>query len=484
MSQRGDPPIHTAYDPLPTNEIGMTQPLDHIHFVTGKLAEHAVREQVEQMAKRVPFEFTIDVLPITVAALMTPKWLFRNYEIAPTAARVILPGSLAPHLNEIIDHYGTRIECGPRDIRDLPAFFGEKRKNRDGYGKSSIEIIAEINHAPRLTLQELSVVAMRYSQDGADVIDLGCSPGYQWSQVADAIHCLRDLGMRVSIDSFDPVEVSHACSAGAELVLSVNSTNRDAAVDWGCEVVAIPDVPDDKKSFCETIDFLSKRNIPFRLDPILEPIGLGFFDSLLRFADCKKENPDARMMMGIGNITELTDADSAGINVLLLGICQELQVESVLTTEVINWARSSVRECHLARQMMHFAIAHRVPPKHLEPNLVLLRDERVNQYSPAAIASMEAAIRDRNVRILNADGEIHALSAGVHARSHDPFEVMQQLLSSEMGATINPSHAFYLGYEMAKAHTANTLGKQYEQDQSLNWGFLTQLESHHRLKRD
>ncbi len=36
------------------------------------------------------------------------------------------------------------------------------------------------------------------------------------------------------------------------------------------------------------------------------------------------------MMMGIGNITELTDVDSAGINMLMLGICQELRIESVL----------------------------------------------------------------------------------------------------------------------------------------------------------
>ena len=38
---------------------------------------------------------------------------------------------------------------------------------------------------------------------------------------------------------------------------------------------------------------------------------------------------------------------------------------------------------------------------------------------------------------------------------------------------LDPSHAFYLGYEMAKAVTALTLGKNYTQDQALRWGFLT-----------
>ncbi len=62
------------------------------------------------------------------------------------------------------------------------------------------------------------------------------------------------------------------------------------------------------------------------------------------------------MMMGVGNLTELTDVDSAGVNTLLLGFCQELAIRSVLTTAVINWARSSVREIDLARRLTHYAV--------------------------------------------------------------------------------------------------------------------------------
>ena len=45
---------------------------------------------------------------------------------------------------------------------------------------------------------------------------------------------------------------------------------------------------------------------------------------------------------------------------------------------------------------------------------------------------------------------------------------------------IDPSHAFYLGYELAKAVTALTLGKNYVQDEALHWGFLTMPEVTHR----
>ena len=39
-------------------------------------------------------------------------------------------------------------------------------------------------------------------------------------------------------------------------------------------------------------------------------------------------------MMGVGNLTELTEADTSGINALLFGIAAELNVAAVLTTQV------------------------------------------------------------------------------------------------------------------------------------------------------
>jgi hypothetical protein len=78
------------------------------------------------------------------------------------------------------------------------------------------------------------------------------------------VKSLRERGLRVSIDSFDPAEVSLAVAAGAELVLSVNATNRDHAVDWGVEVVAIPDQPGSLEGLDQTVSFLGSRGIPFR----------------------------------------------------------------------------------------------------------------------------------------------------------------------------------------------------------------------------
>ena len=72
------------------------------------------------------------------------------------------------------------------------------------------------------------------------------------------------------------------------------------------------------------MELLAVQKVPLRIDAILELIGCGFVASVGRFIEVRRRYPDAEMMMWIGNITELTDADSAPINVVLLGICQEL----------------------------------------------------------------------------------------------------------------------------------------------------------------
>jgi len=456
-----------------------------IQFVTGRLAEHSLRHIVEPLANEIGFAYTIDVMPITVAALMTPEWIARRIQLAPDTTRVIVPGYCAGDLSPIAKAVGVAVDRGPRDLRQLPAFFGRDPRPAD-YGAYDIEIIAEINHCPRLTLSQILHQAEQLSVQDADVIDVGCDPEGPWPGVADTVRALRDAGHRVSVDSLDPREIEPAVRAGAELVLSVNQSNREAACDWGCEVVVVPDDPRTLAGLDETVEFLATSGVRLRLDPVLEPIGFGFAGSLGRYLQTRQRFPDAEIMMGIGNLTELTDADSAAINVMLLGICQELGIRSVLTTQVINWARSSVAECDLARRLVYHSIRNRVLPKHLEPRLVMLRDPAITEPSPDDLARLADQIKDANYRIFVADGEVHIVSRGLHQHDRDPFVIFEQLRQSgENGAlppNIDPAHAFYLGYEMCKAATALALAKQYQQDEALDWGFLTCPEQRHYLK--
>jgi len=455
-----------------------------IHFVTGRLAEHALCDVVGELAARVGFEYSIQVLNITVAALMTPEWVAKRLVLPPGTARLILPGYCEGDLKLVADVVaisGAAVERGPRDLRRLPEYFG-KSAAPDDYGAYDIQIIAEINHAPRLPLAEILAQAKQLAADGADLIDLGCDQGEVWSGVGECVAALRSEGLRVSIDSLDPRNIAPAAKAGAELVFSVNSGNRAAAADWGCEVVAIPDTPDDLASLDETIEYLAARGVRMRLDPILEPLGFGFAASLQRYFATRQKYPDAEMLMGIGNLTELTDADSAALNVLLLGYCQELGIRSVLTTQVIHWAQSSVRECDLARRLMYYAVRHHSLPKHREPRLIPLRGPAPRPFGQKQLEQLAADLKDDNYRLFAENGLLHLVAADMHLSAADPFALFAQLLATGP-KNVDPSHAFYLGYELAKAATALTLDKEYRQDDALDWGYLTREERHHRLPR-
>jgi dihydropteroate synthase-like protein len=451
----------------------------HYHFVTGRLAESLVRETVARLADEVGFAYSIQVLNITVAALLTVDWIAPRLEIPPEAERVYLPGWCRGDLSALAARIGLPVERGPKEIRELPATFGRRTGPPEGYGRYTVEILAEINHAPRLATDKLLALAERHRADGANLIDLGCEPGHVWSEIGDTVRRLRDLGFRVSVDSYDPREIGPATQAGAELVLSVNATNRDAAADWGVEVVVVPDDPHSLAGLEDTIAVLEKSGTRYRIDPILEPIGFGFAASLERYMQVRRAWPEAAMMMGIGNITELTDVDSAGVNLVLLAICEELRIESVLTTEVISWARSSVRECDLARRLVHWAVQEKTLPKRLADELVVLRDPRLLRASDEEIEALARGVRDRNVRVLLGEDAIHAINGLGHWQGDDPFELFARLAAADPKG-ISASHAFYLGYEMCKAMTALTLGKNYVQDEALRWGHLTRPEQSHR----
>jgi hypothetical protein len=145
---------------------------------------------------------------------------------------------------------------------------------------------------------------------------------------------------------------------------------------------------------------------------------------------------------------------------------------------VINWGRTSVRELDRARRLVFHAVTRHTLPKHIEPELVMLRDPGVERFGPENLAELHRRIRDPNWRIFAEDGQIHVLNNSHFLAGTDPFEIFARMNVED------PSHAFYLGYELMKARTALTLGKSYRQDQALRWGMLTEPEPGHGPRRE
>ena len=446
-------------------------PPRRVLFVTGRLAEPALRRVLSEMAP--PFAYDVAVLGITVAALMTTAWIARNLDqpgqVPEGFDLVLIPGLCEGDPQVIGERVGVPVEKGPKDLREIPRHFGRALTALE-YGAWDIEIVAEINNAPRLTRDALRREASYFHESGADVIDLGCTPGLAFPLLGDVVRELTAAGMRVSVDTFDAGEIRTAVAAGAGLVLSVNGSNIEVARDLagtGARVVVVPDLGGTLDTLEPSLDKLAQWGVPCLIDPILEPIGFGFMASLERYAEVRWRYPAAEMLMGIGNLTELTAADSTGVNAMLIAVCQELGVRAVLTTEVIPWARGAVREIDVARRLMHYAVTQRTIPKAVDERLVTVKDPVVLTFTQEELRALQARLTDPNFRIF-ADRE------GITVLNHERFvrgtDIQQIFAQLEVRET---THAFYLGKELARASLAMTLGKTYRQEGALSWGYLT-----------
>jgi dihydropteroate synthase-like protein len=438
-----------------------------IAFVTGRLAEPSLNETLHAMAAE--FSYHVVVMKITVAALMTTPWIARFLEVPPGTDLVMIPGLCEGDPAVIADKIGVRVVKGPKDLREIPAWFGHEALAKD-YGAWDIEICAEINNVPRLSRTEIVRSATYFRDSGADVIDLGLTPGRAYPELGDVVRELVGAGMRVSVDSFDPAEIHAAIDAGATMVLSVNGSNREivpSLAGSGARVVVIPDFGAGLETLDPTIAALEKASLQYLIDPVIEPIGYGFTASIERYAEAHRRYPGAPLFMGIGNLTELTAADTTGVNAVLIAIAQEVGVRAVLTTEVIPWARGAVREIDIARRLMHYAITKRSLPKHIDDRLVTVKDPAILSYSEDELKELQASITDANFRIFTDRDTITVLNSERFVRGTDIQEIFAQLGVNEA------THAFYLGKELAKAKLAITLGKTYRQEGSLSWGYLT-----------
>jgi dihydropteroate synthase len=152
---------------------------------------------------------------------------------------------------------------------------------------------------------------------------------------------------------------------------------------------------------------------------------------------------------------------------MLMAVCQELGVRTVLTTEVTPWARGSVRELDVARRLMHHAVTGHTIPKGVDDRLVTVKDPEVLTYTEQELRALQAGITDPNFRIFADRDGITVLNSERFVRGRDIQEIFEQLDVDEA------SHAFYLGKELARASLAVTLGKTYRQEGALSWGYLT-----------
>ena len=447
---------------------------EHLLFLTGSLAEHNLQRVLQDLGETA-FSWEVRNLGLKVAALMTGDMIGRRLTDVGRADRVILPGRCRGDLAVLQARFGVPFERGPDELRDLPEWLGHAGRPVD-LDAHDVTIFAEIVDAPQLSLEDIVLRAQAFGRDGADVIDLGCLPEQPFPHLADAVRLLKDQGFRVSVDSLRSEDLVDGGRAGADYLLSLTEDTLWIADKVDATPVLIPTEHGCLDSLERAWQTLADAGRPALVDPILDPIHFGFVDSVVRYRELRDRLPDADIMMGVGNLTELTEADTCGINAILFGMISELGAKAVLTTQVSPHCRSAVREADLARRIMYRARDEGALPKQLHSGLTGLHERKPFPYTGDDIAQAASAVKDRNYRIQVAEDGLHIYNREQHRIAADPFT-----LFPDLGVENDGGHAFYLGVELARAEIALQLGKRYTQDQPLNWGAALQAGDDDKL---
>ncbi len=444
---------------------------ERLLFLTGHLAEPRLR-QVLSRIETPGFDWDIANVGVKVAALMTEPIVLRRMKSPLNADRVIFPGRAGMDPLRLSEAFGVTFERGPDELADLPRYLGRGGKPPD-LSRYDVRIFAEIVDAPKLDRDTFLTRARELQAQGANVIDIGCRPGLAFPDLENRIGLLKSDGICVSVDSGDTAELRRGGLAGADFLLSLTESTLDVASGTAAIPVLIPATHGDLDSLVRAAEAARARGKEFLLDPILDPVHFGFTASLLRYAELRQRLPDAEILMGTGNLTELTDADSSGVTAVLMGICSELGIRNVLVVQVSPHTRRTVAEHDAARRLMYAARADSELPRNYGPGLLQVHDRAPYTQTPADIAALAASLKDANFRITTAEDGIHIYNSRMHEVHRDAMEFFPFL-----GVERDGAHAFYLGTELMKADIAARLGKRYIQDEPIDWGCAVPRSDH------
>ena len=448
--------------------------MKNILFITGKLAEKGLRTVIESIENK-EFNYEIRNLNVNVAALLTTDMIERRIGNIDSFDEIIIPGRVRGDLELLIKNIDKKIVRGPDELKDLPTLFGASPVKYD-LSKFETSIFGEITDALNMTVEEVIKRAEYFRLEGADVIDIGCLPNKNFPHLEEIVQELKNRNFYVSIDSHNTDELIRGSKAGADYLLSIKDESYHILENLDSYPILIP-TDNNMKNFYKLIDRAIADKLTFIADPILDPISYGFTKSIERYIYLREKYPDIHIMIGIGNITELTHADTSGINMIMLGIVEELKLNHILTTQVSRHCSTVIRETDLARRIIHAASENNITPKHINDGLLINHGHKDYAYTSDELIDMKSNIKDKNYRIYVNDDGIHLFNKTIYKVFSDPYNFYEFLEVEE-----DSGHSFYLGVELARAQIAYQLRKEYSQDEELDWGCLIDKKDDNKLQ--
>ncbi len=488
-----------------------------ILIATGRLAENTIRKAVGEKAD-------ILVADIDIAAFITPKKLIKAFQEACLSKiydLILLPGLVAGDFSKASEELGCKIRLGPKHAYDLGFVlpfagkieFSEKipacelladvrkemalkliRKTEEEAssplklrgvkigGKARMKVMGEIVGAMEMDAMALRIKIEAFIARGADIIDLGATLNTLPEQAKTAVSLAKTFTEApISIDTLDPELIKEGVEAGADLILSLNSTNLGTAgpivARAGIAAIIIPDEERSLETLVRNVEAARRLGIEKIIaDPVLDPVGHNITESIVRYHEFHRMYPEIPVFLGAGNVTELMDVDTIGVNATLCGIGAEAGASILFTPEFSDKAQGSIRELKRASEMMMLAGIRESSPKDLGLDLLCIKEKRRRPDFPLPENAIQARpskgwrvdpagpIRIRTVpdSISGNGGLIVAEHEKSSVVGRNAREVMDTLLELKLVSRLD--HAAYLGRELERAELALQFNRSYAQD--------------------
>jgi dihydropteroate synthase-like protein len=362
-------------------------------------------------------------------------------------------------------------------------------------------ILAEIVDAPKLTDSRVEELSRYFADSGASVIDIGMvSEKSEPNEVRRIIKAVkRAVNNPISIDTSDLEEIKVAVEENVDLILSVNAQNMEGVSKFATDIPVVI-TPIDEKGICPMnamnrinqlqLNINNAKSIGFEkiiADPILNPpFTPNLVQSLNGYFEFAKRDSKTPIFFGLGNVTELMDCDSIGINLLLSSIGIELGACIILATEASDKTKGCIKEISTALNMTILAKNRKGPPKDLGFDLLRLKEKRrIEEIYDNRIESNTKLIEPTGGTTASLDPKGHFKimidrkerkivaiyfrkkreKPDIILKSFEPINIFQYILKNELISTME--HAYYIGKELSKAKIALNIGKSYVQESSL-----------------
>ncbi|MCD1294391.1 dihydropteroate synthase-like protein [Methanocella sp. CWC-04] len=473
-------------------------------LVTGRLAYPVVKSVAGKAAD-------VIMLDIGVAAFVTPKLLEEAIkDKAEDYDLVLVTGLSSSDFSGLENKLGVKIRLGPKHAFDIPLALQYADKIEFSHKVSACQLLANIKRenaikdyerleeeaAPEFMLKgvkigwtstmkvmaevvdatklsDVDLIKKIDSYASADIIDLGVPLDSTPEAVMHAVKVARSATFKpISIDTLIPEYIEAGIEAGANMVLSLNGSNIDMIGNLIAEkdIPAVV-IPDDEtlESLCVNIQKCKDIGIEHIVaDPVLSPVGHGAVESLERYIDFRKEHAGMPLFFGVGNITELIDADSIGVNALLAGFAMELDASILFTTEHSQKAINSADELKKACMMMALAKERKGPVKDLGIDLLVIKEKRPRKdlIEPGRVieAKRHEWMTDPkgSFNIFIDNGTIYAKNGDITIAGKDAGPIMHTII--DRGLVSRLDHMGYLGAELMKAELAIRFNRTYLQD--------------------